>query len=113
MELSERPKSRLADGRINPAYTAYRKAQKAQSSGELDSIESHKLDSVGSIPTPATISDPLTLRVVKLAPNTKFVLCGLDGKSVPVRIRRGIGPKLLKKSIRVTRQAAGTYHHTP
>jgi len=83
-----------------------------QVSGELDSIESHKLDPVGSIPTPA-ISTLLSLRVVKLAPNASFVLCALDGVAVPVKVRRGMGSKLLKKTIQVERLDDGTLTHRP
>lgn len=83
-----------------------------QVSGELDSIESHKLDPVGSIPTPAT-STLLSLRVVKLAPNASFVLCAFDGIAVPVKVRRGMGSKLLKKTIQVERLEDGTLTHRP
>jgi hypothetical protein len=53
------------------------------------------------------------LRVVKLAPNASFVLCALDGVSVPVKVRRGMGGRLLKKTIQVERLDDGTLTHRP
>jgi hypothetical protein len=53
------------------------------------------------------------LKVVKLAPNASFVLCALDGVSVPVKVRRGMGSKLLKKTIQVERLDDGTLTHRP
>lgn len=130
MPATTKPKSRLPGGRINPAYTKWRKEQfrekplqeggvtvfgdlvaKDQPPGELDSIDPHKLDSAGSIPAPAT-SEFLTLRVLKLARNSNFVLCAQDGVSIPVRVKRGIGPKLIKKDIRVENRE-GTLYHAP
>ena len=55
----------------------------------------------------------LRLQVVKLAPNASFVLCALDGVSVPVKVRRGMGSKLLKKTIQVERLDDGTLTHRP
>ena len=115
MPETERPKSRLANGKINPAYTAWRKAQKdaespvaviepPQVSGELDSSESHKLAPVGSIPTPATI---LTLKCIKAAKNPKFVFCDLGGVKVPVRCKRGLSKKMPGKRIKVSVDNSG------
>lgn len=58
-------------------------------------------------------SNMLTLRVVKLAPNASFVLCALDGVAVPVKVRRGMGGRLLKKTIQVERLDDGTLTHRP
>ena len=123
MELSERPKSRLSDGRVNPAYLAYRKELKAQqtqvAAPEPEAIpESNWRETYKepfSITTGETLSATreLRLRVVKLARNSSFVLCALDGVCVPVRVKRGSGPKLVKKDIRVERAEDGTLHHLP
>ena len=163
MELSERPKSRLADGRVNPAYLAYRKELKAQQTqvaapepeeptatkglGEwlveknptaltFDEALEKAFEAPATNPEPEAIPESnwretykepfsittgetlsatreLRLRVVKLARNSSFVLCALDGVCVPVRVKRGSGPKLVKKDIRVERAEDGTLHHLP
>lgn len=107
MPATERPKSRLDDGRVNPDYTAWRKANildKPQLSGELDSSESHKLAPVGSIPTPAT----LILKGTKTTKNAMFVMATSPdeaGCSVPVRLlKKGSAAKFIKKDIKVERR---------
>lgn len=97
----ERPKSRLPDGRVNPAYTAWRKANIAREDvAVLTADEAMNLPAEIPAPQPA----PLTLRVVKLPQNDRFVICEHPtekGKTVSVRLwKRGIGQKLLKKSLR-------------
>jgi len=77
----------------------------AEVSGELDSSESHKLASVGSIPTPATF---LTLKCIKAAKNPKFVFCDLGGVKVPVRCKRGLSKKMPGKRIKVSVDNSGT-----
>jgi len=115
MPETERPKSRLANGKMNPAYAKWRKAQKVaetpvavmespQVSGELDSSGAHIPASAGSIPAPATI---LTLKCIKAAKNPKFVFCDLGGVKVPVRCKRGLSKKMPGKRIKVSVDNSG------
>lgn len=55
--------------------------------------------------------DTRMLRVVKLPPNDRAVLCDDGGKAVRVNIKRGMGPKLLKKSIKVRSTPDGVLFH--
>jgi hypothetical protein len=67
------------------------------------------------IPEQEPEPDPnfLTLPVIKLPPNASFVLCGQDGVTVPVKIKRGMQKKLMRKMIRVERMEDGTLEHRP
>lgn len=120
MAKPERPKSRLPDGRINPEYTAWRKANvlnkpKAEPSVVLATapvvsyvgVESEITVEIGD-----ACPEILALRCVKLARNTTFVYCALGDGIVGVKVKRGIGPKLLKKTIKV-RKEGETYVHVP
>lgn len=85
-QQAEKPKSRLPNGRVNPAYTAWRKANKEQ-------------------PEAAPVPESLTLRAVKPANNDRYVLCGHPterGKTLAVRLLKcGTAGKMLKKPVRV------------
>lgn len=48
--------------------------------------------------------ETLTLRCVKLARNTTFVYCAMGDGIVGVKVKRGLGPKLLKKDIKVRKE---------
>lgn len=124
----ERPKSRLPDGRVNPAYTAWRKefiakegagGNKVSVAVSIDKTEPTiqeqvraRLAAMSPEERSAALAaalmeaegEVLTLRVVKLPQNDRFVICehpAEKGKTVSVRLwKRGIGQKLLKKSLR-------------
>ena len=57
------------------------------------------------------VGEVISIRVLKLARNDRFVLCAGDGVTVPVAVRRGAGPKLLGKVIRAQRSESGTLVH--
>ena len=57
------------------------------------------------------VGEIISIRVLKLARNDRFVLCAGDGVTVPVAVRRGAGPKLLGKVIRAQRSESGTLVH--
>lgn len=127
MATPERPKSRLPDGRINPEYTDWRKEHVLKSASLERGVATKEMYDQpvcqGTPPGPmfsaaphneASIpkADILTLRCVKLARNTTFVYCALGDGIVGVKVKRGIGPKLLKKTIKV-RNEGETYVHVP
>lgn len=92
MATPPRPPSRI-DGKINPAYTAWRKE--------------HILDKAKANPSTVAVAEKqeqkLDLRVVKLARNSNFVCCafGDEGGTVHVRVHKNESRKLLKKVITV------------
>lgn len=53
---------------------------------------------------PEATPEILTLRCVKLARNTTFVYCAMGDGIVGVKVKRGLGPKLLKKDIKVRKE---------
>jgi hypothetical protein len=166
---TERPVSRLPDGKVNPEYTAWRKSQildkpkpgatpnVSQNKPESNTTTEHgeelpeiehvapetlpdEMDSdTGLSPNPApdfqiaaepeqtTIGDPrepevapdlesIKIRVDRPARNKTFVYGSLDGELVPIRIKKGLGSKLVGKEIpvSVTVEAGHTlYIHTP
>lgn len=89
MPATERPKSRLEDGRVNPEYTAWRKAN------IIDKQED----------APAEV---LTLKGTKTTKNAMFVMATSPdetGCSIPVRLlKKGTGAKFIKKDIKVERR---------
>lgn len=97
MATTERPPSRIGK-KINPAYTAWRRSQKAEPIAPKEQ--------------PAAEPEILSLRCVKLARNTSFVICGMSDGTVGVKVKRGMGPKLLKKTLKV-RKEGETYIHVP
>lgn len=69
--MTERPKSRLPDGRINPEYTAWRKANKAEAAPEPESVAENQppgeVDSdAGSSPAPATFQEEAPSIVIEV-----------------------------------------------
>lgn len=90
MPATERPKSRLDDGRVNPEYTAWRKA--------------NILDKQGGEPA----AESLTLKGTKTTKNAMFVMATSPdeaGCSIPVRLlKKGTGAKFIKKDIKVERR---------
>lgn len=100
MAPTERPPSRLPGGKINPAYTAWRKASKVQS--QVSGV-------VVSVQPPA--GEVLSLRVAKLARNDRYVICFHEGRQIPVRVRKGMATRLLKKPIKAQPDEKGVYHH--
>ena len=61
-------------------------------------------------------SELLTLNVIQLARNPRFVYANLNGKKVPVRCEKKRQRKLLKKPIQVEVKSEGgetTYTHRP
>lgn len=113
MDATEKPKAWLPGKprKRNPAYDAWRKAQKEAPVIALVPV----IEYVGTeSEITVEIGEPeiLTLRCVKLARNTTFVYCAKDDGIVGVKVKRGIGPKLLKKAIKV-RKEGETYFHVP
>jgi len=123
MPATERPPSRLPNGKINPAYAKWRReniTEKAKpgdvvplantddESAEQWEAEEAKDPGIGgaSLPT-ASIENTLLLRVVKEAKNPRFVYCDLNGIKVPVGIKRGQGRRLMKKKIAVKVETVG------
>jgi len=96
MPATERPKSRLDDGRINPEYTAWRKAN-ILDKGKPVEDEPEEVN-----------AETLTLKGTKTTKNSFFVMATSpdeDGCSVPVRLlKKGSGAKLIKKDIKVERR---------
>lgn len=113
MPATTRPKSRLPGGRINPAYTAWRKERYLEKQAQEAPPAIAEAPGEPEAPAPVIVPEVMLLFVLKLARNSNFVLCGLDGVSVPVRVKRGVGQKLIKKEIRVERRDDGTFHHLP
>lgn len=127
MATPERPKSRLPDGRINPEYTAWRnkyvlkaKAQQppprevAVMIGQLSDLNVSPVEdapdtsnAVLTMDVGEDVPDPdqpeiLTLRCIKQAVNQRYVYCDLNGRKVPVKVKKGIGHRLVKKPIKVS-----------
>ena len=104
MPETERPKSRLANGKINPAYTAWRKTQKVAESPVA------VMEDPAPAPAPVAVKEPaefLTLKCIKAAKNPKFVFCDLGGVKVPVRCKRGLSKKMPGKRIKVSVDSSG------
>jgi hypothetical protein len=133
-DTEDRPKAWLPGRKRNPAYDEWRKAQKnviakfeqASDAPPCGAFEiKDNGDGTRSVETdfgtvtitgglPPTKPETLTLRVVKLALNDRYVLCehqAEKGKTQAVKLlRRGSGGKTLKKSIRVEKRGDGTFH---
>jgi len=124
MPATERPKSRLDDGRINPEYTAWRKANIL---GKGKAGEAKGLTAWLNEDSPQLAKQPLTdqalnvvldqvfasssalvLKGTKTTKNAMFVMATSpdeEGCSVPVRLlKKGTGAKLIKKEIKVERR---------
>lgn len=99
MATPERPPSRI-NGKSNPAYTAWRRRQAAKPTVSI----------VQPVAAPVADAETLTLRVVKLARNARFVYCDLEGIKVPVKVAKNLQQRLLKKKIQV-RKEGETYVH--
>jgi len=129
MPETEHPKSRLPNGKINPAYTAWRKAQKVAESpvaviespapptrDELDKAIQDTLKAAHKDITKAAVEgrswikmpETMTLKCIKAAKNPKFVFCDLGGVKVPVRCKRGLSKKMPGKRIKVSVDNSGT-----
>lgn len=112
--VTDRPPIKI-DGKRNPEYDRWYRAQKNRDP------EKEVIAAVVPTETPpeereAMIheleqDEVLTLRCVKLAKNNSFVYCDRDGVCVPVKIKKGIGNRLLKKPIKV-RFDGESYTHT-
>lgn len=119
----DQPPSRLPNGKVNPAYTAWRKVHilKEPAQPEAKVLTEEVLnEALGEIIKDnerveiqagveeakyESLAETLTLQCVKLARNTRFILCTApdkSGKTVPVRILpRTHGRKFLKKPVQV------------
>jgi len=93
MPATERPKSRLENGKPNPAYTAWRKAQKVAES---------------PVAVMEAAAEILTLKGTKTTKNAMFVMATSPdeaGCSIAVRLlKKGTGAKFIKKDIKVERR---------
>ena len=79
----ERPKAWLPGRKRNPAYDVWRKAQAENAMAAPQMPE-------------------MMLRAIGGARNTNFVRCALgNGDAVHARVKKGAGPKLIGKTIRV------------
>lgn len=132
MATPERPKSRLPDGRVNPEYTAWRKKyvlkakapqppprEVAVMIGQLSDLNVSPVEdapdtsnAVLTMDVGEDVPDPdqpeiLTLRCIKQAINKRFVYCDLKGVKVPVRCKKGVGHRLVKKTIKVSVDRSG------
>jgi len=134
--MAERPKSRLPGGKINPAYTAWRKENITEkvkpvalvpdrgspvetitigedfNPDEPLPIKSVTIREVATTFAPIPV-DPsiLTLKCIKAAKNPKYVFCDLNGVKVAVKCKRGLSKKMPGKRIKVQLEADGTYTH--
>lgn len=99
---TERPPSRIGK-KVNPAYTAWRRAQKGEKA-RIDAVLSQITCTIGpSERIDFTKPEILTLRAISGARNTNFVRCALgNGDAVHARVRKGAAAKLIGKSIRVS-----------
>ena len=65
---------------------------------------------------PEEVSDVMTLRCVKQAPNPRWVICDMDGQQVKVAISPRYTNKLVGKPIKVATVSHGLieeYEHLP
>ena len=104
MPETERPKSRLPDGKINPAYTAWRKSQKVAETPVAVMEAPAPVVATAAVQAPAEI---LTLKCIKAAKNPRFIFCNLNGVKVPVQCKRGLSSKMPGKRIKVSVNNSG------
>lgn len=65
-----------------------------------------------SVNGPEEKEETRELYVIRLVPNDRMVLCDDgNGGTVPVMVKRGTGPRLLRKPIRVKEDEDGTLVH--
>jgi hypothetical protein len=67
---------------------------------------------IGPEPPESSLDADKFLRVVKLCPNSSWVICDENGYKVRVRVKKGAGRKMLRKTIRVG-LADGFLTHKP
>lgn len=119
MDTTEKPKAWLPGRVRNPAYDVWRKAQKEAAKAPntdlakmlAEGMNRETLEEFIAMGGPRD-GDTLSLKCVKLARNTAFVYCAEGEGTVGVKVKRGMGPKLLKKTINV-RKEGETYVHIP
>lgn len=112
MHDTDRPPSMLK-GKRNPAYTAWRKAQKAADAeriamGYPEREDTETLDDIiDAAPESPPETETFTLIARKTAKNSYFVMADSpdeEGCCVPVKLlKKGSGPKWIKKAIKVER----------
>lgn len=120
MATAERPPAKI-DGKPNPAYQKWYRAQKAAAKrpetpldvfiqGDGKEPAGTLTDEALSAAMNSVFPEPLTLRVVKLARNARWVYCDLNGVKVPVAIKKGLQQRLLKKKIQVRKEGEHYVH---